>query len=131
MNGSTMYVTTFPCHNCARHIIASGVARVVYIEPYPKSLAIDLHEDAIHDLTFSENQASTGKRVRFEPFEGVGPARYFPVFLMGEERKEKGEYKVRHSQLKMPADAESLDAFTTLEKRVIEHLQKVEPQKGS
>ena len=37
--GATLYVTTFPCHNCAKHIIASGIARVVFIEPYAKSRA--------------------------------------------------------------------------------------------
>ena len=26
--GATLYSTTFPCHNCAKHIIAAGVARV-------------------------------------------------------------------------------------------------------
>lgn len=35
--GSTLYCTTFPCHNCAKHIIASGIKRVVYVEPYLKS----------------------------------------------------------------------------------------------
>lgn len=131
VKGSTMFVTTFPCHNCARHIIASGVERVVYIEPYPKSLAIDLHDDAIHDLTFTEKYEGDSKRVRFEPFEGVGPARYFSVFLMEDERKESGRYKDRQPSQKLPADAESLDAFATLEKRVIEHLQDIESSEGN
>ncbi|WP_237334059.1 dCMP deaminase family protein, partial [Vibrio anguillarum] len=30
-----LYCTTFPCHNCAKHIVASGIKRVVYVEPYP------------------------------------------------------------------------------------------------
>src|SRR5205823_8721516 len=30
--GCTMYVTTFPCHLCARHIVAAGIKRLVYIE---------------------------------------------------------------------------------------------------
>jgi deoxycytidylate deaminase len=34
--GATLYVTTFPCHECARHIVISGIRRVVHIEPYPK-----------------------------------------------------------------------------------------------
>jgi deoxycytidylate deaminase len=42
VRGCTLYTTTFPCHICARHIIASGVGRVVYIEPYPKSATKDL-----------------------------------------------------------------------------------------
>jgi len=36
----TLYSTTFPCHNCAKHIIAAGLSRVVFVEPYPKSLAL-------------------------------------------------------------------------------------------
>jgi hypothetical protein len=27
--GATLFSTTFPCHNCAKHIIASGIRRVV------------------------------------------------------------------------------------------------------
>lgn len=38
----SIYVTTFPCHNCAKHIVAAGLRRVVYLEPYPKSRAEDL-----------------------------------------------------------------------------------------
>ena len=45
--GSTIYVTTFPCHNCAKHLIAAGVKRIVYIEPYPKSKAFELSGDAL------------------------------------------------------------------------------------
>lgn len=44
---SIMYMTTFPCHNCARHIIAAGVKKVVYIEPYPKSKALDFYTNEI------------------------------------------------------------------------------------
>lgn len=44
--GSTMYTTTFPCHNCAKHIIAAGIARVVYIE-FTKSKAAEFHNDSI------------------------------------------------------------------------------------
>ncbi|TMQ08861.1 MAG: hypothetical protein E6J90_35770 [Deltaproteobacteria bacterium] len=35
------------CHNCAKHIVASGIRRVVYVEPYVKSQAVQLHGDAI------------------------------------------------------------------------------------
>src|ERR1035441_9924393 len=38
----TLYTTTFPCHNCTRHLVAAGIRRVVYIEPYPKSKATKL-----------------------------------------------------------------------------------------
>ena len=45
--GSTLFTTTFPCHVCTRHIVAAGVKKVVYIEPYPKSMASKLHKDSI------------------------------------------------------------------------------------
>ena len=75
--GGTLYTTTFPCHNCARHIVAAGVHRVVYIEPYAKSRAADLHNDAI---AVEELPGQDDKKVRFEPFVGIGPRRYFDLF---------------------------------------------------
>ncbi|MFZ5958064.1 anti-phage dCTP deaminase [Pseudomonas knackmussii] len=71
--GSTLYCTTFPCHNCAKHIIAAGVKRVVYVEPYPKSKAQEFHSDSI-----SLDKNTTG--VFFEPFIGVGPRSFFDLF---------------------------------------------------
>src|SRR5690349_8629760 len=45
--GATLFCTTFPCHMCARLIIASGVKAVVLIEPYPKSKTHDLYSDSV------------------------------------------------------------------------------------
>lgn len=33
--GATLYTTTFPCFQCADHIIMAGVREVVYVEAYP------------------------------------------------------------------------------------------------
>jgi len=74
--GATLYCTTFPCHNCAKHIIAAGIKRVVYIEPYPKSKASEFHSDSI-----SLNKKSNDT-VLFEPFVGIGPQRFFDLFSM-------------------------------------------------
>ena len=48
--GSRLFVTTFPCHFCARHIVTAGVYEVQYIEPYPKSWALNMHGDAIETV---------------------------------------------------------------------------------
>jgi hypothetical protein len=72
-----LYTTTFPCHNCTRHIIASGIRKLVYIEPYPKSKAKDLHSDAI---CFDEEEAMKSGKIPFVPFVGVGPRRYLDLF---------------------------------------------------
>lgn len=82
---ATIYCTTFPCHNCAKHLIAAGIRRVVFVEPYLKSKAVDFHKDSIvinypqDDVTANYNQEED-RRVKFEPFFGVGPRRLFDLF---------------------------------------------------
>lgn len=89
IRGSTLYCTTFPCHMCAKHIIASGVKRVVYIEPYPKSYAEQLHHDAI-----IVGRSKSTERVVFEPFIGISPYRYRDLFAREKRRKEDdGSFK--------------------------------------
>lgn len=78
--GATLYTITFPCHNCAKHIVAAGIERVVYIEPYPKSRAYKFHDDSVYDGF--KNDEERGERVAFEPFVGIGPRRFFDLFSM-------------------------------------------------
>lgn len=74
-----LYTTTFPCHECARLILTAGVKRVIYVEPYPKSLAAKLHPDGIS--IGRQQQPVTGlPKVEFLPFTGVGPRRYMDLF---------------------------------------------------
>lgn len=47
LDRAVLYSTTFPCHECARHIIAAGIAEVYFIEPYEKSRVLLLHRDAV------------------------------------------------------------------------------------
>lgn len=78
VRGTTLFCTTFPCHNCAKHLVAAGIKRVVFVEPYPKSKALDLHSDAIAAAS------ARSRRMSCEPFVGVGPRRYFDLFsIMG------------------------------------------------
>lgn len=79
-SGAYLYCTTFPCHNCAKHIIASGINRVFYVEPYPKSKAIEFHSDAIEEVTSMQRDVN---KVSFEPFVGVGPRSFFDLFSTG------------------------------------------------
>lgn len=79
--GCTLYTTTFPCHECARLILTAGVRTVIYVEPYPKSLAAKLHSDGIS--IGRQQQPATGlPKVEFLPFTGVGPRRYMDLFSM-------------------------------------------------
>lgn len=78
---AVMYATTFPCHNCAKHIIAAGIKKVVYIEPYPKSKALNFYKKEISTSINDENE-----KVVFVPFSGVGPRRYIDLFAMSSSK---------------------------------------------
>ena len=83
--GGRLYSTTFPCHNCTRHVVGAGIASVVYIEPYSKSKAAELHSDSIEmgeERDQTEVEGEEQNRVRFIPFVGIGPRRYFDLFSM-------------------------------------------------
>lgn len=81
LQGATLYCSTFPCHNCAKHIIGSGITRVVYIEPYPKSKSVELYQDSLF-LADTPIDDDKQKRVRFEEFVGIGPRRFYDLFSM-------------------------------------------------
>jgi tRNA(Arg) A34 adenosine deaminase TadA len=116
--GTTLFSTTFPCHNCAKHIVTAGVHRVVYIEPYEKSQALDLHDDAI---TIRDDGDTLGRgdgideadhlarKVVFEPFMGIGPRRFFDLFSMrlsnGFPMKRKDKPDGKKAKWKINSDA--------------------------
>lgn len=110
--GADLYTTTYPCHNCARHIVAAGIKKAIYIEPYEKSLAIDLHDDAI------TNQSEVNK-VIFEPFEGISPRRYPKFFFPSAERKNSlGEAVKITTKYSHHVDIQFLDSFHNYEDKI-------------
>lgn len=93
--GATIYVTTFPCHNCAKHLIAGGIARIVYIEPYAKSKAFELSGDAL-----SQSPGDSGK-VLVEHFVGISPRRYRDIFEKNRKRRD-GKNMIKRWQFDEP-----------------------------
>ncbi|WP_080647947.1 anti-phage dCTP deaminase [Variovorax atrisoli] len=106
--GTKLFVTTFPCHYCARHIVAGGVEEVQYIEPYPKSRAFELHSDALQKTSIKwtspskfrillqggnlESIKEAKPRVLFRAFTGVAPRLYRRAFLKdGALKDEQGK----------------------------------------
>ena len=124
-----LYSTTFPCHNCARHIVASGIDKVLYIEPYEKSLAVDLHNDAIE--VDPEETGEHAEKVHFLHFEGIAPRRYQHFFTPRFDRKDdagKATFTpVRESLKVIP---QYLDSYKDLESKVLQHLEEqgISPQ---
>ncbi len=82
--GAVLFCTTFPCHNCTKHILAAGIRQVVYMEPYPKSRAKDLHQNEI------EIEEISTSKVAFIPFLGISPARYKDIFQKGKRKTTSG-----------------------------------------
>jgi len=106
--GCRMYVTTYPCHYCARHIVAAGIDEVQFIEPYPKSKATDLHSDSISTESGDWLPPSQGgNHVLFRPFVGVAPRLYRKVFLKDRSYKDKvtGEFAFGEPSWGGPSEA--------------------------
>jgi len=87
VKGCTLYSTTFPCHICARHIIAAGIDRVVYIEPYPKSRAEDLYPKSVT----VNAEGVLPDRVRFEAFAGIAPRSFMTLFEAPKRKDDEGK----------------------------------------
>lgn len=115
--GGKLFVTTYPCHSCARHIIASGIKEVHYIEPYRKSLAIKLHGDAI-----SEAELDSAK-VRVLAYDGVAPAKFLSLFRVApNSRKADGKLIKIALQDAMPRIEKSLESLPSREAIVVASL---------
>lgn len=69
---STMYVTAYPCHGCAKHLVDLSLP-VVYLEPYPKSRAATMYGRTVSRT--------------FRAFTGVAPTRYQKLFAVTGDRK--------------------------------------------
>jgi len=87
LRDATLYCTTFPCHICAKHIIASGIKKVVFIEPYPKSYAEHLHKEICITA-----DTPPPNRVQFAPFIGVSPVRFRNLFERGRRKDAEGNF---------------------------------------
>jgi len=94
IRGSTLYATTFPCHDCARHIVASGITNVVYVEPYPKSRVAQLHDDFVRVVDDHTNDPDS--KVLFRPFIGISHLRlselYSHIERKHDDRNDLGTY---------------------------------------
>lgn len=98
VKGCNLYTTTFPCHLCAKHVVASGIRKVLYIEPFPKSLVPELYLDSISlDDTQNEN-----KYVIFKPFVGISPRLYMDLFSA------EGKRKGKEGTISLPDKTESI-----------------------
>jgi deoxycytidylate deaminase len=90
--GTTLFCTTFPCHMCAKHIVASGIKRVMFLEPYPKSLTSELHGDSVMIEGADRGRYQGYPKVDFSHFYGISPRRYREVFERKRRKTKTGEF---------------------------------------
>ncbi len=117
--GGCLYTTTFPCHNCGKHIVDAGIKKVIYVEPYPKSKVPELLSDSIsiageRPVQREKDDCTEPQechKVLFEPFIGVSARRFVDLFSMhlssgeSQERKidgKKSPFVPKKSNLKVP-----------------------------
>lgn len=108
-----IFVTTYPCHACARHIVAAGISEVYYIEPYRKSLATKLHQDALTEAIDSSG------RVKLLQFDGVAPRRFIDLFDAGSRKSDSGVLDLKRREEATPSTHVSLRAIPRLEEVVV------------
>jgi len=128
LDGTTLFCTTFPCHLCAKHIISSGINRVVYIEPYPKSYTTDLYRDDI--ILRRATAGSDPGKVHFEPFIGVAPHRYRDLFEKSKRKDTEGKAKIWREGAPMPIVEISTAEYVVVEKEYLTALTSQFAAKG-
>jgi len=62
---ATIFATTFPCFQCSRYIVDAGIKRVVYVEAYPVTEALEFLEK---------------NEIKVEPFQGFKARAFHLVF---------------------------------------------------
>jgi len=76
-----LYVTTFPCFNCALKILNVGISTIIYVESYPDSDSLNVFKRA--------------DTVSLLPFEGVKARAYFRLFSQWRINEEEQMRKKR------------------------------------
>ena len=76
VNGGTIYVTAYPCHNCAKHLISLDM-QIQYLEPYSKSRTQRMYGD--------------DSALRISRFIGIAPRSYDRLFQPEESNRKSSE----------------------------------------
>ena len=108
---SSLYCTTFPCHNCSKHIVATGVKEVFYLEPYAKSYADELYPDSIS----IDQKKPDMDRVVFKQFVGITPQRYKNLFSKSKLKDKSGHVKAWKAETAQPIIEKLDQGHTTRE----------------
>jgi hypothetical protein len=118
---------------CAKHIVASGIEKVIFLEPYPKSLVATLHLDSIQIEGGDRGKYQSFPTVQFEHFFGITPRRYREIFERRKRKDVDGNFESYIGGSPRPFMDIRLPLYPQLEDEVLksveERLQNVESHK--
>jgi cytidine deaminase len=115
IRGATLFCTTFPCHMCARLIIAAGIKTVIFIEPYPKSKTKESYSDSVE----VDELVETPGKVSFKSFVGVSPTRYIPYFRMLRRKDARGKAVEWDKSNAVPRMRRFIPSYLSLEQSLV------------
>lgn len=129
VKGAELYVTTFPCHECTRHIISAGIKKVIYIEPYPKSLVIKLHSDAV-EVEQLNHYVDHPDKLEYVPFIGISPRKFDSLFQMTKRKNEMGSIIKQEKTKLHPKKAEIHHSYINKETLAFGVFKKINENKN-
>lgn len=121
LDGCKLFSNTFPCHNCAKHIVAAGITEVIYIHPYPKSYARELFDDSIEVDPAAPDQ----RRVTFRQFIGILGPMYSRVFTKARWKKEDGTVATFVKSQASYIRRTPLPAYSAIEPFILDQLRRM------
>ena len=124
IRNATIYSTTFPCHLCMKHIIASGIDKVIFIEPYPKSKTEDMFDDFVNQSV----DCKCNDKVNIVPYVGVSPRSYLFAYT-ATSRKNK---TIHNFNYEIPRHIKYKYSFfyQIQEQSIISHLNEIKLEQG-
>lgn len=123
VKNAILYSTTFPCHMCSKHIVASGISRVVFLEPYPKSLTNELHKDSVQIEREDRGKYIDHGSVNFDHFYGVSPSRFANLFSRGKRKnRESGAFEEWSSGKSLINVGENFIVYRDMETYITENI---------
>ncbi len=125
----TLFTNTFPCHNCAKHIVASGIENVYYIHPYPKSYAKELFCDSI-EIDPPKNDDCKKNKVGFKQFIGIMGPFYKRVFTKARWKTNAGIIPKFSKENSSYIRSTSIPSYSNIEELILSMFEKDLRRKG-
>jgi cytidine deaminase len=123
---ATLYTTTFPCHNCAKHVVGVGITRVVYQKPFPKSAVAELYPDSV---VIDAAGVLGGGKVAFEQFVGITSNRYGVIFEKERLKNDAGFFQDWQPTTAQPATNLVIRSYLDVESGALADIESDLPEK--